>query len=137
MNKRLHHVGVVVPNLEKASAFYLQQMGASVQQGPVDDPIQKVRVMFLNTGTDVLLELVQPTAPDSPAQRLAEAGGGLHHMCYEVADLTATLKESRLAGSLIICNPVPATAFNGRHIAFTFTSDKVVIEYLEKELSRS
>jgi methylmalonyl-CoA/ethylmalonyl-CoA epimerase len=133
MNKQLHHVGVVVAQLEKAAAFYARELGATVKLGPIDDPLQKVRVMFLHTGTDVLLELVEPLSPDSPAHRLAQAGGGIHHLCYEVEALDRCLEESRKGGCLVISNPLPATAFKGRRIAFLFTPMNIVIEYLEKE----
>ena len=44
---------------------------------------------FLTTrAEDARVELVEPADEDSPVLRfLREKGGGLHHACYEVADL--------------------------------------------------
>ena len=74
-----------------------------------------------------------PNGDDSPVLRfLNEKGGGLHHACYEVADLEQALSEFRSRGSLIVKRPKPAVAFQGRRIAWLLTPEKFLVELLKK-----
>jgi methylmalonyl-CoA/ethylmalonyl-CoA epimerase len=100
------------------------------------DPLQKVRVAFLATrAQDPLIELVEPAGDDSPVLRfLQEHGGGLHHVCYEVADLEEQLVAFRSRGALIAKRPLPAVAFGGRRIAWVITSEKLLVELLEEAI---
>jgi methylmalonyl-CoA/ethylmalonyl-CoA epimerase len=59
-------------------------------------------------------------------------GGGLHHLCYEVQDLEKQLELTRSKGGLIARPPMPAEAFGGRRIAWVYTKNKLLIEYLER-----
>jgi len=98
------------------------------------DPSQKVKVTFISTGEkDALIELVEPNAVDAPVQKfLRETGGGLHHLCYEVEDTGAELGAMRARGGIIAMRPKPAVAFDGRHIAWVLTREKLLVELLEK-----
>ena len=102
----------------------------------VEDPIQLVRVAFLGPGpSGPLVELVAPTGPSSPVRGLLSKGGGLHHICYEVDDLGAQIADAKSAGSMLIRGPRPAIAFNGRHICWVLTVDRLLVEYLARERS--
>ncbi|MFZ0793673.1 MAG: VOC family protein, partial [Candidatus Korobacteraceae bacterium] len=75
----------------------------------------------------------EPASDGSPVLRfLRDRGGGLHHVCYEVADLEEKLIEFRSRGALIVKRPKPAVAFGGRRIAWVITSEKLLIELLEE-----
>ena len=93
---RLNHVGVAVPSMHDAIAFYRDVLGASVITEPFDMPEQGVKVAFVNTpgehgthGTQI--ELIEPLNADSPiAGFIAKnPAGGQHHLCYEVPDIEA------------------------------------------------
>ena len=94
-----------------------------------------MRAAFLTVaGNGVLIELVEPTGPDSPVQRfLTERTGGLHHLCYEVDDADAELGRIRATKGLIVSRPQPAVAFGGRRIAWALTREKVLLEFLERK----
>jgi len=98
------------------------------------DPHQKVKVAFLTTRPgDAQVELIEPAGDDSPVLRfLSEKGGGLHHACYEVAELEQELNDFRARGSLLVKRPKPAVAFQGRRIAWVMTPEKFLIELLEQ-----
>jgi len=130
-----HHVGVAVPDVEQASAFYSTAFGFQVVSGPFDDPIQKVKVCFLSEPGQGLapLELIAPLGDDSPVNGYLTKGIGAYHLCYEVADIAATLAELRAQGCLVISKPVPAVAFGGRKIAWCFTPTRQLLELLEQE----
>lgn len=130
---KLHHVGYVVNDIDKAAAGFVDSVGAVWDGRIVADPLQGARVSFLTTNPeDAQIELVEPDSPDAPTARfLREKGGGLHHLCYEVEDLDLTLQEMRRAGSLLAKPPKPAAAFGGRRIAWLLTSEKLLLELLE------
>ncbi len=136
--KRLHHVGIVVASLQAEIDGYAKSLGASADVPIFYDPLQKVRVAFLHpgTGATAAVELVEPAAADSPVSRFAAAGGGLHHLCYEVDDLDASLLESRRAGSFVVRAPAPAVAFDQRRIAWVLTRQKLLVEFLERATVR-
>lgn len=79
-----------------------------------------------------MVELVEPVGPRSPVRKFAEAGGGLHHICYEVGDLKSQIAASQAAGGTLVRVPLPAVAFEGRKIAWILTAQKLLVEYLEK-----
>ena len=131
---RLHHVGFVVANIETAMPGFLRSLAAEWDGQVFHDPLQKVRVAFLATRSqDPAIELVEPAGDGSPVLRfLQERGGGLHHVCYEVADLEEELAAFRSRGALIAKRPLPAVAFGGRRIAWVITSEKLLVELLEE-----
>jgi methylmalonyl-CoA/ethylmalonyl-CoA epimerase len=131
---RLHHMGYVVASIDSAMPGFLRQLGAMWDGQIFHDPNQGVRVAFITTRPqDAQLELVEPAGDGSPVLRfLREKGGGLHHACYEVADLDAQLAEFRSRGAIITKRPRPAVAFAGRRIAWVITREKFLIELLEQ-----
>lgn len=130
---KMHHIGFIVPSIQESGKSFGLALGTTWDENIVFDPIQRVRVTFLqgNGPTDPLIELVEPGGPDSPVSRFLERGGGLHHLCYEVTDLETHLKFCQSVGTIIIHPPVPAVAFNGRRIAWALTKKKLLVEFLE------
>jgi methylmalonyl-CoA/ethylmalonyl-CoA epimerase len=91
---RLNHVGVAVPDMERAIAFYREVMGAQTIGEPFDLPAQGVRVCFVDTphgGTQ--LELIAPLSEQSPLTGFLERNplGGQHHLAFEVPDIHAAV----------------------------------------------
>lgn len=68
---KLHHIGISVPNLEQAAAFY-QQLGFAPETGtPVELKSRGVRVFFLSNPQGTRLELVEKPAPEASPYHLA------------------------------------------------------------------
>lgn len=133
---RLHHVGFVVADISTAMEGFVRSLGATWDRRTFNDPNQKVRVAFLEVRAgDPLIELVEPAGDDSPVRSfLAERGGGMHHVCYEVLDLEGQMAEMKARGAMIVRRPRPAVAFDGRRIAWLLTAEKLLVELLEKEI---
>jgi methylmalonyl-CoA/ethylmalonyl-CoA epimerase len=129
-----HHVGFVVASIPDAVQGIAKSLDAEWDGEITHDPLQAVRVTFLRrqNPADPLVELVEPAGDKSPVQSFLKRGGGLHHLCYEVDQLEKQLELSRLNGGLIVRPPVPAVAFGGRRIAWFYTKEKLLIEYLER-----
>ena len=68
----------------------------------------------------------------SPVSNFLKKGGGLHHVCYEIDDLESGLREARGAGLVIVADPAPAVAFDGRRIAWVCSKKRLLVELLER-----
>lgn len=111
---RIAHVGIAVPDLEAALAFYREVLGLVPQPPEQADGATIVSLPFGESG----VELLAPVAPDGPIARfLARRGPGIHHICYRVPDLDAALAACRTAGYRLI-DETPRTGAGGRRIAF-------------------
>jgi len=130
---KLHHIGFVVLSIQESAESFALSVGARWDGNIVFDPLQKVRVTFFqgHNPADPLIELVEPGGPESPVSRFLKDRGGLHHLCYEVADLDAHLRFCQSVGTRIIRPPVPAVAFGGRRIAWGVTKNRLLVEFLE------
>ncbi|WP_298005765.1 MULTISPECIES: methylmalonyl-CoA epimerase [Anaerolinea] len=113
--KKINHVAIVVGDIEQALTFWRDALGLELHH--VEDvPSQKAVVAFMPVG-DSEVELVKPTTDDSGvAKFLAERGGGMHHLCFEVDDLEAKLAELKEKGVRLI-NETPVE-LPGRKMAF-------------------
>jgi methylmalonyl-CoA/ethylmalonyl-CoA epimerase len=92
---RIHHVAVVVRSIEEALPFHRDVLGLRLES-VLDIETDRVRIAFLGVG-ESKVELVQPTDDTTGVARFLESKGeGVHHVCYEVADVAAAL--DRMAG---------------------------------------
>ena len=115
INPVLHHVAVVVADLDEALARY-RMLGFSGRERFVLAE-QAVEVATLRSGTS-WIELIRPTDPDGPIARyLAKRGEGVHHVAYAVPDLPAALNELEAAGIRLI-DATPRVGAHGWRIAF-------------------
>ena len=125
-----HHIGIACRDIDKTKAFYLLQ--GYTASPTVDDPLQHVRVSFLDKDGAPRLELLEPLDEQSPVSRtLANAGVTPYHMCYEVPDLDCAIAELRSQRFLLVNGPVPACALENRRIAFLFQKNTGLIELVE------
>jgi methylmalonyl-CoA/ethylmalonyl-CoA epimerase len=131
---QLHHVGYVVRSIAEVAEKFALSIGASWDGKIILDPLQGANVAFLLHPGQTLpqVELVQPEGDDSPVANFLKRGGGMHHLCYEVTSLDKQLALSRKHGGMVVRAPLPAVAFNGRRIAWVFTKQRLLIEFLER-----
>jgi methylmalonyl-CoA/ethylmalonyl-CoA epimerase len=98
---RVHHVAVVVRDLEAAVQMYRDRLGLPVE---LVLPIASdgVTIAFLTVG-ESKVELVAPTDPGTGVARFLETRGeGFHHVCFETPDVDATLSELAATGVEVI-----------------------------------
>jgi len=129
-----HHVGFVVPSIQNSVQSFADILQADWDGEIFHDSNQGVRVTFLKSrrAGDPLFELVEQADEQSPVQSYVAKGGGLHHVCYTVENLEQELTRARSFGAVITRQPVPAVAFGGRRIAWIYTKNHLLIEYLER-----
>jgi methylmalonyl-CoA/ethylmalonyl-CoA epimerase len=128
--KKINHVAIVVRNIEESLKFWESAMGLELHH--VEDvPSQASKVAFIPIG-DSEIELVQPTTQDSGmASYLEKRGEGMHHLCIEVDDIEAKLKELKDAGVRLINET--AQVLPGRKMAFIHpkSASGVLVELYE------
>ena len=113
--KKINHIAVAVTDIEGALTFWRDGLGLDVNHIE-EAPSQKAVVAFIPVG-DCEVELVKPTTDDSGvAKFLSEKGGGMHHLCFEVDDITAMLADLKSKGVRLI-NETPQE-LPGRKMAF-------------------
>ena len=125
-----HHIGIACRDIAKSQVFYTA-MG--YEAAPVvDDPLQHVRVSFLEKDGSPRLELLEALDDKSPVARTLDAVGVTpYHICYEVQDIDAAIAMLRERRFLLVNGPVPACAMENRRVAFLFQKNTGLIELVE------
>src|SRR6266481_6030539 len=120
---RLNHVAIVVPDLAAAAARYRDALGAAVS-APLALPEHGVTVVFVELPNSKI-ELLEPLGADSPVRGFLERNpsGGMHHLCYEVADIRAARNRLRIEGARVLGDGEPSTGAHGKPVLFLHPKD--------------
>ncbi len=132
MSFSIDHLGIAVKSLAQARKFY-EGLGLEVH-GEESVEGEKVRVAMLPVG-DSRLELLEPTADDSPiAKFLAKRGEGLHHVALHVDDLSGAVEQLKKQGARLISDEIKIGA--GGHL-YVFvhpaSTGGVLLELVQEE----
>ena len=112
----VHHVGVAVEDLDEAISSYERLFGGELAGRQTQDE-QGVEAASLLVGNGHV-ELLAPLAPDTPLGRfLAKRGPGMHHVAYEVDDISAELARLKGEGARLI-DAAPRPGLFGNQVAF-------------------
>jgi LAO/AO transport system kinase len=128
----LDHVGIAVRSLDERLPLWRDLLGLPLT-GIEAVPGEGVKVAFLPAGR-TRVELVQPGRDDSTmARHLAKRGEGIHHLCFEVDDLDATLARLTQAG-LQAAGETGRAGAEGARVAFLHpkSAGGVLIELRER-----
>jgi methylmalonyl-CoA/ethylmalonyl-CoA epimerase len=120
---RLNHVAIAVPNLEAGARTYRETLGAKVS-APQPEPAHGVTVVFVEL-PNTKIELLEPLGNASPiASFLAKnPAGGIHHVCYEVADILAARDRLVARGARVLGDGTPKTGAHGKPVLFLHPKD--------------
>jgi len=130
----LHHLGIVVMNIERAITRYERAYQADLISPIVYDHMQKSRLCLMAATTcNLVWELIEPGPQSKTYPFLIKYGGGLHHQCFEVDNVDQSALHLRSSANAIPATTrTPAALFNGRPVQFIVLPDKTLIELLEK-----
>ena len=116
MIQQIDHLGIAVHSLDESVSYYENALGLKCH-GREEVESQKVRTAFFQTG-EVHLELLEPTAPDSPiAKFLDKNGEGIHHIAFRVDDIEKQLEKAAQAGVNLI-HEIPVEGAADKRVAF-------------------
>jgi methylmalonyl-CoA/ethylmalonyl-CoA epimerase len=128
----LNHVGIAVPDIEKAIDMYRNVFGVTDITEPADLPPQGVTYAFVNLPSGQV-ELIQPYGDASPITKFLEKNpkGGQHHICFEVKDIHAASLAMAETGMRVLNEP--RIGAHGTPVVFLHPGDAggVLIELME------
>lgn len=118
---RLDHVGLTVPDLEAATAFFTEVLGARVEADLVREPlsgsevetalglpagavVRRVRMLALEEGAGIELFEIDSADRRTPPE-LSDLG--IQHFAVDVNDMTAVVTRMREAGGHVLSAPAP------------------------------
>ena len=130
---KIHHIGIAVRDLEEAAARFGGLLGLEGGRR-YDLPEWKVTALFLPVG-ESHLELLEPHGSDSTIGKfLASRGEGLHHVCFEVDDIEASLRDFARQGARLI-DEKPRPGAGGHLVAFVHpkSSHGVLVELKQRD----
>ena len=114
----LNHIAIVVPDLEEAALKYKQTLGAEVseQQELIEHGVTLVFVQLANTK----IELLHPLGANSPISSFLKRNpaGGIHHVCYEVDDISEAANLLQEKGGKILGDGEPKIGAHGKPVLF-------------------
>lgn len=120
---RLNHVAIAVPDLTAAAAQYREMLGANVGD-PQDEPDHGVTVVFIDL-PNTKIELLYPLGEASPIQGFLDKNpsGGIHHICYEVADIHTARDRLVQGGARVLGSGEPKIGAHGKPVLFLHPKD--------------
>jgi methylmalonyl-CoA/ethylmalonyl-CoA epimerase len=120
---RLNHVAIAVPDLAAAAEQYRTLLGATVSEA-IDLPGHGVTTVFVELA-NTKIELLHPLGESSPIARFLERNpaGGIHHVCYEVADIGAACEALVARGARVLGGGKPALGAHGKPVLFLHPKD--------------
>lgn len=120
---RLNHVAIAVPDIEAAAVLYRDTLGATVSEA-VPQPDHGVTTVFIEL-PNTKIELLEPLGEDSPIEGFLQknASGGIHHICYEVEDITAARDKLTADGLRVLGNGEPKIGAHGKPVLFLHPKD--------------
>jgi methylmalonyl-CoA/ethylmalonyl-CoA epimerase len=120
---RLNHVAIAVHDIAAASALYRDMLGAKVS-APVPQPEHGVVTVFIEL-PNTRVELISPLDDRSPIKGFLERNpfGGIHHVCYEVADIRAAARDLSARGARILGDGEPKIGAHGKPVLFIHPKD--------------
>jgi methylmalonyl-CoA/ethylmalonyl-CoA epimerase len=120
---RLNHVAIAVRDIAAASRLYRDTLGAEVSE-PVPQPEHGVTTVFI-TLPNTKVELISPLGENSPIAKFLERSpdGGIHHVCYEVADILAARDVLQRRGARVLGDGAPRIGAHGKPVLFLHPKD--------------
>jgi methylmalonyl-CoA/ethylmalonyl-CoA epimerase len=131
--QQIDHIGIAVRDLNMAIATYQGALNIDFK-GTEEVAQQKVMVAKFTVG-GVMIELLQPTHPESPIARFLEKKGeGMHHIAYRVRDIDGCLRDLSAKGVSLI-DERARIGVGGSRIAFIHPrgAHGVLTELVERE----
>ena len=120
---RVNHIAIAVPDIERASNTWEQALGAKISE-PQILPEHGVKVVFIES-PNTKVELLEPLNKNSPISKFLDKNpnGGMHHICYEVNDISAVSKKLTSAGAKILGEGKPKIGAHGNPVIFLSPPD--------------
>ena len=119
----INHIAIATPDLDQAVKFYRDTLGALVSS-PQSLPEHGVTVVFVELG-ESKVELLEPLGENSPIAAFLEKNpnGGMHHICYNVANILEAKDRLVSLGLRILGDGQPKIGAHGNPVLFLHPKD--------------
>ena len=120
---RINHIAIAVPDLDAAARQWETGLGATCS-APRALPEHGVTVVFVEQ-PNAKVELMAPLGEDSPIAAFLQRNpaGGMHHICYEVANIRAARDHLMASGARVLGDGEPKTGAHGTPVMFLHPKD--------------
>ena len=120
---RLNHVAIATKDAVKSARIYGAAFGAQISEA-VPLPEHGVITVFA-TLPNTKIEFIEPLGEASPIAKFLErnADGGIHHICYEVADILTSRDTLVKEGARVLGDGVPKIGAHGKPVLFLHPKD--------------
>ena len=129
---KIDHLGIAVRSISDSLQFYHEALGLELAGSEIVED-QGVKVALLPVG-ESRIELLEPFSEETTVGRfIARRGEGLHHICYEVDDLSSKLNDLKSRGIRLL-EGYPRRGAEGKLVAFLHPASAhgVLVELVEK-----
>jgi methylmalonyl-CoA epimerase len=115
MNPSIHHIAIVVYDLDMALALYRDALGLEMTERR-QVPEEGVEIARLPAGEGEI-ELLRPLDQESGVARFLEKRGeGLHHVCLAVEDVEAAMVRLQTAGAQLLSEEPRVNVHGARYV---------------------
>ncbi len=120
---KLNHVAIAVPDLGEAAAKYKNILGAKVSEA-IDLPEHGVTTIFVELD-NTKIELLHPYGENSPITAFLQKNpnGGVHHLCFEVANIDTSISSLKNNQVRILGDGNPKIGAHGKPVIFLHPKD--------------
>jgi len=133
---KLDHVCIAVRSIDQALSRFTELFGYRPRTRKVTNTRQQVNVLFLRRAGSLDLKLIEPHGADSPLWQFLRRGEGLHHLCFRVDDVAASLGEMQGRGLRVLAAPAPGGGFPEALIAFGYAGCGLNVELIDTDRRR-
>ena len=99
--QKIEHIGIAVKNLESAIPLFEKLLNTTCYKQE-EVLSENVNTAFFKTG-DSKIELLESTDPEGVIARFIEKKGeGVHHIAFDVADITAEMNRLKEQGFVLL-----------------------------------
>jgi len=133
MMNKIEHIGIAVTNLDAAIQTYTELLGIQCYK---KEGVESEGVMtaFFQVG-ESKIELLEATNEHSPIAKFIEKKGeGIHHIAFDVTDISASMKELESKGFKLL-NEQPKSGADNKLVAFVHpkSSNGVLVELCQEK----
>ncbi len=118
MLNRLNHIAIAVPDLNEGIKIYKDTFGASLSK-KYELPKHGVSTIFVKL-SNTNIELLEPLGKNSPINNFLKKNpsGGIHHLCYEVTNISDSIKKLINKGYKVLGEGIPREGAHGKPVVF-------------------
>lgn len=114
--KKIEHIGIAVKDISKSDELFKKLFGVEAYKLE-EVSSEGVKTSFFQVGPNKI-ELLEATSPESPVAKFIEKKGeGIHHIAFEVEDISAELDRLKKEGFDLI-HSTPKDGADNKLIAF-------------------